>query len=77
MITSTVGVEAIPTATALDATSEGFPTPSPPNHSRKLDYTSIKDTHQLLTVNAASVECDLSGGQNGYLGLILLPKQYV
>ena len=27
-------------------------------------------------LNAALVEIDLGGGQNGYLGNILLPKQY-
>ena len=36
----------------------------------------IKEIHQLLTVNAASVESELGGGQNGYLGIILPPKEY-
>ena len=26
--------------------------------------------------NVASIECNLGGGQNGYIDLILLPKQY-
>ena len=36
----------------------------------------IKETHQTLTANAASVESALGGGQNGYLGLVLLPGHY-
>ena len=60
----------------FDATVEGFPTPSLTKHSDKPDYAVIKETHQLLTVNVVSVECNLSRGQNGYLGLILPPKQY-
>ena len=75
-ITSTVGVVAMLTASAVDATVEGFPTPSLPKHPGKPEYAAIKDTHQLLTANTASVECDLRGGQNSYLGLILPPEQY-
>ena len=75
-ITSTVGVESVPTASAVDATVEGFPTPLLPKHPGKPDYAAIRETHQLLTANAASVECNLGGGHNGYLGLILPPDQY-
>ena len=63
------------TTTAVDATVEGFPTLSLPKQSGKLDYATIKETHQLLTVNAEYIECDLDGGQNGYLHLILPPKK--
>ena len=66
----------MPTAAAVDAKVEGFPTPSLPNHSGNPDYAAIKDNHQFLTSNAASAECNLGGGQNGYLGLILPPEQY-
>ena len=66
----------MPTASAVDATVEGFPNPSLPKHSGKPEYAVIKETHQLLTANAASVKCNLGGSQNGYTGLILLPKQY-
>ena len=76
LIASTVDIEAIPTAAAVDATVEGLPAPSLPKHSIKPDYASIKETHQLLTANAESVKCDLGEGQNGYLGLILSPEQY-
>ena len=71
--TSTVGVEAMSTAKVVYATVEGFPTPSLPKQSDKPDYASIKETHQLLTENTASIMCDLSGGHNGYLSLTLQP----
>ena len=54
----------MPTASAVDATVEGFPTTSLPKHSGKPDYATIKETHQLLTANTASMECDLGRGQN-------------
>ena len=43
---------------------EVFTTPSSPKHSSKPDYAAIKETHQILTKNVASVECDLGGGQH-------------
>ena len=66
----------MPNESAVDAIVEGFPTPSLPKHSYKTDYSAIKDTHQLLTANVVSIECNLSRGRNGYIGLILPPKQY-
>ena len=75
-ITSTVGVEAILTSATVDTTVEGFPTPSLPKHFVKPYYAATKETHKLLTENAACVEFNLGRGQNGYLGLILLTKKY-
>ena len=75
-ITSSVGVEVMSTATLFDVTMEGFPTLSLPKHVGNPDYAAIKEIHQLLTANPASVEGNLGGGQNDYLGLILLPEQY-
>ena len=66
----------MPTATAVNTIMEGLPTPSLLNNMGKLYYAAIKYTHQLLMANAASIECDLSGGQNGYFGLILPPEKY-
>ena len=66
----------MPTAAAVDATVEVFPTPSLPKHSDNQEYAAIKDTYQLLTANAASVKCDLGRGQKVYLSLILPPEQY-
>ena len=65
------------TATLVYATVEGFPAPSLPKHAFKADYAAIKEVNQLLTANIVSVESNLGRGQNEYLGLILLPKQYV
>ena len=75
-VTSSVGVEAMPTAAGVNTTVEGFPTPSLPKHSGKTDYAAITETRQLLTANAASIECNLGRVQNGYLSLILPPEQY-
>ena len=66
----------MPTATSVDSTVEGLTTPSLTKHYGKTEYAAIKETHKLLMANAASVKCDLGGGQNSYLGLILLPEQY-
>ena len=51
---------------------EGLTSPSLHKHSVKTNYTSIKDTHQILTENVASVESALSRVQNGYIGIIVL-----
>ena len=75
-ITSKVCVEDMPTTVAVDATKEEFPSHSLPNHSGNPDCSAIKEAHQLLTANAASIDCNLGVFQNGYLGLIHLPKQY-
>ena len=66
----------MPTSASVDATVEGLPTPSLSKHSGNPDYAAIKEAHQLLTVNTVSIEYDLGGGQNGYIGLILPPEQY-
>ena len=65
----------MPTASLVDATVEGVPTPSLPMHIGKPDYAAIKETHQLLTAKSASVKCKLGGGQNSYLRLILPPER--
>ena len=60
----------------IDSISEGFPTPFLPKQLGKPNYYTIKELRQLLTVNAASVERSLGGGQNGYLGIVLPYDQY-
>ena len=64
------------TASLVDATIKGFPNPSLPNHTVNPDYAAIKELHQLLMDNASSFDSNLGVGQNGYLGLVLPPKQY-
>ena len=56
MITLIVGDIYTSDAATVNAIVEGFPTPSRPNNSENFDYAVITDTHQLLTVNAVSVE---------------------
>ena len=56
---------------SVDAITEGFPSPTLPKHPGKPSYGSIRDTHRLLTVNAASIESPCDGGQNGHIGFIL------
>ena len=75
-ITSTVGFEFMLTTSFFDSTAKGFSTHSLPKHAVKPYYASIKECHQLLMVNVASVESNFGGGQNTYLRLGLPPKQY-
>ena len=58
-------------ALLADAIVDGFLSPSLPKHPGKPDYTSIQDTHHILTNNAALVGSPCGGGQNGHLGLVL------
>ena len=64
------------TTSLVDATAEGFPTPSLHKNSGNTNYASTKEFHQLLTANTASDESGLGGGKNRYLGLVLLTKQH-
>ena len=63
-------------ASLVDAIVEEFSIPSLPTHLGKTNYAAIKEAHQLLTENAALDERAIRRGQNGYLGLVLPPKQY-
>ena len=51
-----------------------FPTPTPirgePTH------TDIRQLKKEIRANAASVDCDLGGGDHGYLGLVLTSQEY-
>ena len=51
-----------------------FPVPTPirgePTHS---DISQLK---KEIRANTASVDCDLGGGDHGYLGLVLAPQEY-
>ena len=64
-------------ATSVISLVEGFPAPSPPKNDGKPNYVCIKDTHQIMTENAKSVDKALIGVYNGYLYLILLTIQHV
>lgn len=40
------------------------------------DFLSLKNLRDTIRYNAASVDCHLGGGTNGYLGALLTPAQY-
>ena len=61
----------------VGAITNGFQPPTLPKQPGNTDYTSIRDTHCLLTTNAASIQGPCGGGQNGHLGLVLTKTQYV
>ena len=75
-ITSPFGVEVMLAASLVNATIEGVPNHSPPNHARKPYYSAIKGCYQLLTANMLLVKRGLGGVQNVYLRIVLPPKQY-
>ena len=62
--------------TSVGALVKGLTNPYLPNNVGKPNYISIKETHQILESNAASVEKTLGRGQNSYLVLVLLSSQY-
>ena len=39
-------------------------------------YESLQKINDELKTNASSVPCDLGGGANGHLGLVLTPVEY-
>ena len=59
-----------------DAIVDSLPYLSLPKQPVKPDYTSIQDTHRLLTNNVASINNPNRGGENGHIGLILVATQY-
>ena len=63
-------------AQLFNAITDGFPSSTLPKQLEKPSYVSIRDTHRLLTANAASIESSCSRGQNCHLGLILTTTQY-
>ena len=76
LVTSTVVVEVMSTASSVDATIKGFLDPSLPKHAGNTDYVEIKEHHQLLMENTVSVDSDIFRENNVYLGIIFPPDQY-
>ena len=65
------------TSTAnVDYTKTNFEYPVLTKITTKPDYASLLIIKDELKANAASVQCDLGGGQNGYLGLVLTAAEY-
>ena len=59
-----------------NAISDSFPSPTLPKQPGKSSYGSIRDTHCLLTANAASINIPCGGVQNSHLGIVLTTTQY-
>ena len=60
----------------VDANTNDFLSPTLSKHPGKASYGSIRDTHCLLTVNAASVNSSRNRVQNGHLRIALTTTQY-
>ena len=80
LITSTVGdkIEELQMAHAqsVDVITDGFFSPTLPEQPVKPIYGSIRDTHCLLTVNAALINSPRGRVKNGHLRLVLTTTQY-
>ena len=63
-------------AQLVDAITDGFPSPTLPKQPGKPSYSSIRDTHCLLTANAVLIDSPRGRGHNGHLGLVLTATQY-
>eukprot|EP00957_Ditylum_brightwellii_P002747 211192-Ditylum_brightwellii.AAC.1 len=64
----------IPLVTNL---TERFPQQFIPKISGKLSYSSVKEIHNLLMENAATVATTLGGGNHGHLALVMNPAWYL
>eukprot|EP00957_Ditylum_brightwellii_P134624 10263230-Ditylum_brightwellii.AAC.1 len=64
----------IPSVTDL---TKRFPQQFIPMISGKPNYSSIKEIHNLLMENAASVATTLGGGNHGHLTLVMNPTRYL
>ena len=60
----------------VDAITNGFSSPTLLKQTGKPSYVSIRDTHRLLTANAASIKSPRKRDQNGHLGLVLTATQH-
>ena len=60
----------------VESIIEVLPSPTLPNNPGKPDYSSIQETHCLLTTKAASIKISCVGVQNGHLGLVLTEMHY-
>ena len=59
---------------SVDDIRAGFPQPTVPQLDGELTYTNIKQLHDILKSNAASIPTTLGGGNHGHLGLVLEPN---
>ena len=62
--------------THIDYVQTYFPHKVPTRIHGKPTYPALKTLKQELRANASSVDCDLGGGNHGYLGLVLTDAEY-
>lgn len=65
------------TTTNVDYIRTNFEYPVLIKISGKPNYESLKAIKNELKANAGKVQCDLGGGNNGHLGLVLTPEEYI
>lgn len=64
------------TTARVDYSATYFPYPKPTPIHGEPTYKSLKRLKNELRANASSVDCDLGGGDHGYLGLVLNEQEY-
>ena len=64
------------TSNRTDYAATYFPYRSPTPIQGEPTYKALKRLKNELRANASSVDCDLGGGDHGYLGLILTEEEY-
>ena len=64
------------TTSRIDYRASYFPYKSPTPIQGEPTYKALKRLKNELRANASSVDCDLGGGDHGYLGLVLTENEY-
>ena len=64
------------TTANIDYIKTNFEYPVLTTISSKPDYDSLKKIKDELKANAGNIQCDLGGGNNGHLGLVLDDAEY-
>ena len=61
---------------AIDYVSTYFQHPTVTSIAGEPAYDTVLRLKKEIQANAASVPCELGGGNNGYLGIVLRPAEY-
>ena len=61
---------------SVDTILDSFPIKDITKHSGEPTFQAIREAHNQLKANAASILSDIGGGQFGLLGLTIHPKTY-
>lgn len=60
----------------VDYVNTYFPHPEPTKIKGKPNYKSLTTVFNKIKANASGVDCNLRGGNHGYLGLVLSDVEY-